>query len=138
MPSPAPSDSMNPGTENVPKIYTSRYKKSEKVLKGCFIVLYIMLAIWLLKTIVLDSMNIGTNAYNPRLSALESRYIRGSILDRDGNHLARQTQNEDGSYDRVYPYGSALGLVTGYSSQSKSGLELEMNSSLLSAGSPRI
>ena len=94
-----------------------------------------MLAIWLLKTIVLDSMNIGTNAYNPRLSALESRYIRGSILDRDGNHLARQTQNEDGSYDRVYPYGSALGLVTGYSSQSKSGLELEMNSSLLSAGS---
>lgn len=126
---------MNPGAENVPKIYTSRYKKSEKVLKGCFIVLYIVLAIWLLKTIVLDSMTIGTNAYNPRLSALESRYIRGSILDRDEQYMAQQVQNEDGSYSRMYPYGSALGLVTGYSSQSKSGLELEMNSYLLSAGS---
>lgn len=126
---------MNPGNEDVPKIYTSRYKKSEKVLKSCFVVLFIALAAWILKIILLDSISIATNAYNPRLTALESRYIRGALLDRNGNALAHEVQAEDGSYSRQYPYGSALGLVTGYSSQSKSGLELAANSYLLSAGS---
>lgn len=126
---------MNPGDENVPKIYTSRYKKSEKVLKSCFVVLFIALAAWILKIILLDSISIATNAYNPRLTALESRYIRGSLLDRNANPLAHEVQAEDGSYSRQYPYGSALGLVTGYSAQSKSGLELAANSYLLSAGS---
>lgn len=126
---------MNPGTENAPKIYTSRYKKSEKVLKSCFVILFLLLAVWILKIIVLDSINIATNAYNPRLSALESRYIRGALLDRSGRALAHEVQSEDGSYYREYPYGSALGLATGYSSQSKSGLELSANSYLLSAGS---
>lgn len=129
-----PSDSMNPDSDQ-PKIYTSRYKKSEKVLKSCFIACFILLALWLLKIIVLDSVTISANAYNPRLRATESRYIRGSILDRNGKALAREVQAEDGSYYRTYPYGSALGLVTGYSDQSKSGLELKMNSYLLSAGS---
>lgn len=125
---------MNPDSDQ-PKIYTSRYKKSEKVLKSSFIACFILLALWLLKIIVLDSVTISANAYNPRLRATESRYIRGSILDRNGKALAQAVQAEDGSYYRTYPYGSALGLVTGYSDQSKSGLELKMNSYLLSAGS---
>ncbi|MBQ7916489.1 MAG: hypothetical protein IJ315_06850, partial [Firmicutes bacterium] len=133
-PLPSPSDSTTPGTGE-PKIYTSRYKKSERVLKGCCIILFIMLAAWLLKTIVVDSITIATNAYNPRLEEVESNFIRGTILDRNGKPLAKQVQNDDGSYYRKYPYGSSMGLVTGYSYQSKSGLELALNSELLSAGS---
>jgi peptidoglycan glycosyltransferase len=119
-----------PKETEIPKVYTSRHKKSERVLKAIFIVSYVLLAVWILKILIMDSVEMQVNAYNPRLSAIEARFYRGRILDRAGRSLAIQEDDI-----REYPYGAALGPVTGYSGPSKDGLEDVMNSYLLSPAS---
>ncbi|MBQ7064289.1 MAG: hypothetical protein IJM90_05330 [Firmicutes bacterium] len=125
-----PSPSKGPRTEE-PKVYTSRYKKSERVLKAFFVLFYVILALWLVKILIYDSVRIQGNSYNPRLPEIEARFDRGSLLDRNGTEIACQ----DAKGVRVYPYGSVLGPVTGYSGSGKSGLEYAVNQDLLSAGS---
>lgn len=89
------------------------------------------------KTLLFDSSTIRINAYNPRLSEEEEHYIRGSILDAQGNALAYTQVEEDGSKTRVYPYGATFAHITGYSARTKTGLELALNEDLLSTSSWR-
>ncbi|MFR2465817.1 MAG: hypothetical protein ACLTA1_08595, partial [Clostridia bacterium] len=123
----------------IPTISTDLTKRMEghtfRVIKGTFLLLSILLIVWIGKLIVFDSNTISVNAYNPRLAKLEEGYIRGSILDADGNVLAYTQMNEAGEKTRVYPYGKVFAHVTGYSGKTKTGLELAMNTELLSASS---
>ncbi len=123
----------------IPTISTDLTKRMEghtfRVIKGIFLFLSILLIVWIGKLIVFDSNTISVNAYNPRLAKLEEGYIRGSILDAGGNVLAYTQVNEAGEKTRVYPYGKVFAHVTGYSAKTKTGLELAMNTELLSASS---
>lgn len=105
------------------------------MLKTLFVCLYIVLALWVLKIIVFDSSLIVTNPYNPRLTDIESHFIRGAILDRNGERLAYETSEDANAAERVYPYGASCGQLVGYNNRYKAGLELEANPYLLHAGS---
>ncbi len=70
--------------------------------------------------------------YNRRLWEKEESVLRGSILDRGGLVLA-ESEVENGSQKRVYPYGSLYAHVIGYNTRSygKTNLELSFNDYLL-------
>lgn len=58
---------------------------------------------------------------------------RGTIVDRNGNVLAKTDTAADGSETREYPYGNVFAHVVGYSVQGKSGIESLENYDLLTS-----
>ena len=82
---------------------------------------------------VVESEDIISSAYNPRLDSMADRVVRGKILDRNGNVLAQTDTAADGSEYRYYPYGEIFAHVVGYSQQGKSGLESTKNFDLLTS-----
>lgn len=85
---------------------------------------------------VVRSKDIINSPYNVRLDYMAERVVRGKILDKDGNVLARTDVAEDGTETRVYPYGSLYAHVVGYDSHGKSGLESQENFNLLTSNAP--
>ncbi len=79
------------------------------------------------------SKEIINSPYNVRLDSMAERVVRGKILDKDGNILAETKVSEDGSEERVYPYGKMYAHVIGFDSKGKSGLESEENFHLLTS-----
>lgn len=74
------------------------------------------------------------NSYNnARLDSFAERIVRGKILSRDGQVLARTQTDEEGTETRVYPFGSLFNHVVGYSSMGKTGLESLANFYLLTS-----
>lgn len=71
--------------------------------------------------------------YNTRQDTFSDRVVRGQILSSDGEVLARTDVYEDGTEDRVYPYGNIFAHVVGYDTHGKSGLESEANFNLLTS-----
>ena len=80
---------------------------------------------------VFQSKDIINSPYNVRLDSMSDRVVRGQILDRDGQILAKTDVAEDGTETRVYPYGDMFAHVVGYDSNGKSGLESTENFNLL-------
>ena len=82
---------------------------------------------------VFQSKDIINSPYNVRLDSMSDRVVRGKILDRDGQVLAKTEVADDGSETRVYPYGDVFAHVVGYDSNGKSGLESTQNFDLLTS-----
>lgn len=73
------------------------------------------------------------NSYNARLDRFSDRMIRGELLSNDGRVLAKTETGEDGTEQRVYPYGSLFAHGVGYSDHGKTGLEALANFYLLTS-----
>ena len=58
---------------------------------------------------------------------------RGTIVDKNGNVLAKTDTAADGSETREYPYGNTFAHVVGYNVQGKSGIESLENYDLLTS-----
>ena len=82
---------------------------------------------------LVDQEEISANAYNPRLNEEKVNVIRGAILDSAGDSLAYTEVLDDGSQQRIYPYGEVFAHVTGYVGRGMAGLELAANDTLLKA-----
>lgn len=82
---------------------------------------------------MVPSKDIVNSPYNVRLDSMANRVVRGQILDRDGEILAKTDVAEDGTETRVYPYGNMFAHVVGYDSNGKSGLESTQNFDLLTS-----
>ena len=69
---------------------------------------------------------------NGHTLAQEAETERGTISTYDGVVLAQSVQNENGTYDRVYPAGDLASHVVGYASQQygTSGIEASCNDTL--------
>ncbi|MDD3253204.1 MAG: penicillin-binding transpeptidase domain-containing protein [Lachnospiraceae bacterium] len=80
-----------------------------------------------------QSENIINNSYNARLDSFSDRIVRGELLSRDGQVLARTEVAEDGTEVRRYPYDALFAHVVGYSDHGKVGLESLANFYLLSS-----
>lgn len=81
----------------------------------------------------LKSKDIINSPYNVRLDSMADRVVRGEIQDRNGNVLAKTEVAEDGTEQRVYPYGCLYAHIVGYDSHGKSGLESTENFNLLTS-----
>ena len=100
-----------------------------------FVTLFLALISYIVYFNVFRAKTIVNSPYNVRQDAFADRIIRGSITDRDGEVLAETQVGEDGTENRVYPYGAAFAHVVGYSNETagKSGLESIENSELLTS-----
>ena len=85
---------------------------------------------------VVKGRDIINDSRNPRMSLYENQVLRGSILDKDGNVLAKSRENEDGTQTREYPYEQLYAHVVGYADKGKSGLESAQNFQLQTSDVP--
>lgn len=76
--------------------------------------------------------NIINDPTNKRVRIAESKILRGSILDRNGEAIAYSKRTEDNTQKRHYEYGEAFAHATGYNSYiyGKTGVERAYNSVL--------
>lgn len=79
------------------------------------------------------SEEVINNSYNARLDRFSDRIVRGRILSRDGQVLAKTDTGEDGEEVRVYPFGNLFAHVAGHSTKGKTGLEGQANFYLLTS-----
>ena len=82
-----------------------------------FVTLFLALISYIVYFNVFRAKTIVNSPYNVRQDAFADRIIRGSITDRDGEVLAETQVGEDGTENRVYPYGAAFAHVVGYSNE---------------------
>lgn len=76
------------------------------------------------------------NSYNRRQTLYARTVSRGNIYSKDGDLLAYTVIDEDGTQQRVYPYGKAFAHVVGYAVQDKGGIEAFANYDLLRSDIP--
>ena len=98
-----------------------------------FVTLFLVLMGYIVYFNVVKSEKIINSPYNTRQDTFSDRVVRGSILDRNGEVLAKTEVAEDGSEMRTYPYGEVFAHVVGYDVNGKSGLESAENFDLLTS-----
>lgn len=102
-------------------------------------VMYVMLALFAGMLVyftwfnVRGSRDIVNNPYNSRLAKLSETVRRGNIMSADGEVLAEEVADEDGSSYRYYPYGCTFAHVIGTSAVNKSGVELSADYDLITS-----
>lgn len=98
-----------------------------------FVALFLVMMGYIVYFNAVRAKDIINSPYNVRLDSMADRVIRGKILDKDGNVLARTNVSEDGTETREYPYGNLYAHVVGYDAMGKSGLESTANFELLTS-----
>lgn len=98
-----------------------------------FVVLFLALMVFMGYFISFRSSAVINNTYNKRAETFKRRVLRGNIYDRNGNVLARTDTYEDGTEERVYPYGNTFAQVVGFEANGGLGLESSYNYYLLTS-----
>ncbi len=104
-----------------------------RLVSGFFVLIFVSLIGYLIYFNVAESETFINSPYNTRQDTFADRVVRGNIVSSDGEVLARTDVSEDGTEERVYPYGNMFAHAVGYDSNGKSGLESEANFSLLTS-----
>ena len=78
-----------------------------------------------------DSQEAINNDYNPRQELLANRNVRGRIYSKDMDVLAYTKVEDDGTENRLYPYGRLFSHVVGYSTKGKTGIEYAENMNMI-------
>ena len=104
-----------------------------RLAAGFFVLIFLLMAGYLIYFQAALSEDFINSPYNTRQDSFADRVIRGDIVSSDSQLLAYTHVNEDGSSDRIYPYGNLFAHVVGFESNGKSGLEADANFLLLSS-----
>lgn len=128
---------------NTQKQYKTEEKKKKKKRRQSnkeflkvtylFVGLFLCMMGYLVWFGAVRSKEIINSPYNVRLDSMAERVIRGEIVDKDGNVLAKTNVSKDGTETREYPYGNLYAHVIGYDSNGKAGLESTQNFNLLTS-----
>lgn len=98
-----------------------------------FVIIFILLSAYFIYFVAVRSKTFANNPYNPRLTALSSKVIRGSIYSSDGQILASNTTDTNGNLVRTYPFNNEYAHAVGYATNGMAGIELSENFTLLSS-----
>lgn len=98
-----------------------------------FVGLFLVLMGYIVYFNVAEAKTIINSPYNRRQDIFADRVVRGKILDKDGEVLAKTDVEEDGTETRRYPQGDLYAHVLGYSVKGKAGLESVENFNLLTS-----
>ncbi len=101
-----------------------------------FLLIFVAMIVYLIRFQIKDSESVINSPYNNRDKVLSTSIIRGSIVDRNGNVLAKTVVADDESETRSYPYGNLFCHSVGYSTRGTSGIEGMMNYRLLTSNAP--
>ncbi|MCR5233507.1 MAG: penicillin-binding protein 2 [Lachnospiraceae bacterium] len=101
-----------------------------------FVLVFAALISYVAYFAAIKSDSVINNAYNSkRAELLAQKVIRGEILSRDGEVLAK-TVYEDGTEVREYPYGPLFAHSVGFFTQGSIGVESIANFTLLKSDDP--
>lgn len=114
-------------------------KKEEKkqnnreynVVTYLFLAIFLGMIIYFVYFLAVESEDFINNEYNGLQTLFEEDVVKGEIVTSDGYVIAETVIDEDGNASRNYPYGTMFAHVTGYSSNVRTGLEKQLNFTLL-------
>ncbi len=98
-----------------------------------FVALFIVMMGYLVYFNQVRARDFVRNSHNARLDSMADHVIRGPILDKDGEVLAKTETDNDDAEVREYPYGKLFSHVVGYDVKGKGGLEAAYNFELLTS-----
>ena len=101
------------------------------VIMYLFLFMFLSLIAYFVYFQVYKSESFINSPYNSLQDLYTQHVIRGDIRSADGEILATSSVSADGSQVRSYPYGRQFAHVVGYAVNGKSGLENQVNFSLL-------
>lgn len=112
-------------------------KNNNNIMKTTYIFtgLFVLLAVYLIGYIVLQSKKDINNTYNKRQDILAQKVVRGTIYSNDLKPLAMTKLDENNKEYRYYPYDELFCHIVGSFDKGQYGLELAYNFDLLTANS---
>ncbi|MBQ2981553.1 MAG: penicillin-binding protein 2 [Lachnospiraceae bacterium] len=112
-------------------------KNNNNIMKTTYIFtgLFVLLAVYLVGYIVLQSKKDINNTYNKRQDILAQKVVRGTIYSNDLKPLAMTKLDENNEEYRYYPYDELFCHIVGSFDKGQYGLELAYNFDLLTANS---
>ena len=109
------------------KEQTSEYN----VVTFLFLAIFLAMIAYFVYFLAIKSENFINNEYNGLQTLFEEDVVKGEIITSDGYVIAETLTDEEGNEYRNYPYGNMFAHVTGYSSNVRTGLEKQLNFTLL-------
>ena len=98
-----------------------------------FMVLFLIMAGYIVYFVLHDSDKVLNNSYNKRQDLLAKRVTKGSILSDKGKVLAETKTDKKGNETRYYPYDGLFAHVVGRASHGKTGLEASEGYTMLTS-----
>lgn len=111
----------------------SKGKKQILVLTYLFASLFLMLIVYIILFNFESAPVVINNSYNKREDLFKKRNVKGEILSRDYEVLARSVNVGTDNEKREYPYGKLFAHVVGYNTYGKMGLENRYNFTMLNS-----
>ena len=111
---------------------SERSNKEIMTITYIFVAMFMVLVIHIIFFTAVKSESFINNSYNnSRANLLSHRIIRGTILSRDNEILARTKQIDNFNNVREYPYGNVFAHAVGFFDQGSIGVESAANFTLL-------
>ncbi len=89
-----------------------------------YFLIYCVLFVYLFRYTFYQSDDIVSSSYNPRVSIVETKNVRGDIYDKDMTALTQTSVDENNNQSRNYPFGKIFAHTVGSVYSGKTGLEL--------------
>ncbi len=120
-----------PEANETPAVISNEDNKEFSIVFSIFAVIFVAMIGYFTYFMVFQSEDFINNDYNKLQVLFEEDVKRGSIITSDGYVIAETVTDENGNEERNYPYKNLFAHVTGYSNTSKTGLEKQLNFTLL-------
>lgn len=105
--------------------------KEYNVVTYLFMGIFCAMILYMVYFLAIKSDDFINNEYNGLHVLFEEDVEKGDIITSDGYVIAETVVNDDGVSSRNYPYGAMFAHLTGYSSNIRTGLEKQLNFTLL-------
>ena len=102
-----------------------------QVVNYIFLIIFMAMLAYFVYFLAFKSDDFINNEYNGLQTLFEEDVVRGEIVTSDGYVIAETVVDDDGNESRNYPYGRMFSHVTGYSQNVRTGLEKQLNFTLL-------
>ena len=102
-----------------------------QVVNNIFLVIFLAMISYMVYFLVIKSDDFINNEYNGLQTLFEEDVVRGEIMTSDGYVIAETIIDDEGDESRNYPYPRMFSHVTGYSQNVRTGLEKQLNFTLL-------
>lgn len=102
-----------------------------RVVTYIFMAIFAAMILYMVYFLAFRSEDFINNEYNGLQTLFEEDVEKGDIITSDGYVIAETVTDAEGNTSRNYPYGEMFAHVTGYSSNVRTGLEKQLNFTLL-------
>ena len=101
------------------------------VVTYLFFAIFLAMIAYFVYFLAVESEDFINNEYNGLQTLFEEDVVKGEIVTSDGYVIAETVNDADGKPSRNYPYGKMFAHLTGYSANVRTGLEKQLNFTLL-------